>query len=256
MAGPVARRQGAHSEGLSPVRAQEGRLAYPGSAKEEDMPTTRVDDLAEKLSGRGGPLDYGPELSRLTIRVVRAVAAGTPVTREQVGRLAADLAVSPHEAERFLGQVAEYDPGGNIVGIAGLSLNEHPHRLSVDGRGMSTWCALDTLFLPALLGRAAAVESYSPVTREPIRLRVSPERVEQASPAGAVLSMVTVGQDRRAMTSVQALWSAFCCHVHFFASREEAERWAADRDDIAVLSIEEGFELGRRLWAKALSTMQ
>jgi alkylmercury lyase len=220
------------------------------------MPATRVDDLAEKLSGSGGPLDYGPELSRLTIRVLRAVAAGTPVTRAQVGQLTSDLAVSPQEAERFLGQIAEYDLGDNIVGIAGLSLGGHPHRFAVDGRQLSTWCALDTLFLPALLGRAAAVESPSPLSREPVRLRVSPERVEQVSPAGAVLSMVTVGQDRRAMTSVQALWSAFCCHVHVFASREEAERWAAGREDIAVLSIEEGFELGRRLWAKALRAME
>jgi alkylmercury lyase len=220
------------------------------------MPATRLDDLAEKLSGSDGPLDYGPEHSRLTIRVLRALAAGTPVTREQVGQLAAGLAVSPREAERFLRQIAEYDPGNNVIGIAGLSLGGHPHRFAVDGRQLSTWCALDTLFLPALLGRAAAVESYSPVTREPVRLRVSPERVEQVSPAGAVLSMVTVAQDRRAMTSVQALWGAFCCHVHFFASREEAERWAAGREDIAVLSIEEGFELGRRMWAKALRAAQ
>jgi len=45
----------------------------------------------------------------------------------------------------------------------------------------------------------------------------------------------------------------FCHHIHFFAAREEAERWAARRNDIAILSLDEGFELGRQVWSRMLA---
>jgi len=46
---------------------------------------------------------------------------------------------------------------------------------------------------------------------------------------------------------------AFCRHVHFFASREEAERWAAGRSDIAILTPDEGYRVGRQLTARFLA---
>ncbi len=58
------------------------------------------------------------------------------------------------------------------------------------------------------------------------------------------------------MASVEAIWNAFCYHVHFFASREEAEGWAAGRDDIAILTVEEGFELGRQLSSGLLAYVE
>ena len=36
--------------------------------------------------------------------------------------------------------------------------------------------------------------------------------------------------------------------MHFFRSREDAESWAAGRESIAILSIEEGDELAQRHW--------
>jgi alkylmercury lyase len=165
----------------------------------------------------------------------------------------ADIGGSRDEAHPFLREITERDGADNIVGIMGLSLNDHPHQLTVNGASLSTWCAEDALFLPALLRRTATIESYSPLSKKKIRLTVSPERVEEVSPAGAVVSIVVVDPKREDMASVEAIWSTFCEHIHFFASRVEAERWAAGRDDIAILTAEEGFELGQQMWARVLS---
>lgn len=119
---------------------------------------------------------------------------------------------------------------------------------------LSAWCALDTRFLPALLQQTATIESPSPVSHSQIRLPVSPERVEDVSPAGAVASIVIVDPSRDDMASAEAMWSAFCDHVHFFADREEAEQWAAARGDIVILTVDQGFEPGRQVWVKALAT--
>src|SRR5262249_22802665 len=93
----------------------------------------------------------------------------------------------------------------------------------------------------------------SPVTHTTIRLRVSPERVEEVSPASAVISIVLVDPSQEEMATVEAMWSAFCDHVHFFAARDEAEQWATGRDDLTILTVDEGFALGRQVWASVLA---
>src|SRR5258708_6275537 len=195
-------------------------------------------------------LGYGPARVRLLLQVIRHLAHGHPITAEQVEHLIADLGIAKDQAHQFLREVTERDTADQIVGVMGLSLNEHPHRLSVAGVSLSAWCALDTLFLPALLQQTATIESPSPVTHHPIRLRVSPTRVEEVNPASAVVSAVLVDPSRENMASVQAIWSAFCTHVHFFASREEGEQWAKGRDDIVLLTVEEGFAGERQGWAR------
>jgi len=208
-------------------------------------------DMARKLQDR--LLGYGPDHLRLLIQVVRQLGHGRPITAEEVDQRIATLGLAPDAARRFLEELTERDAGDRIVGAIGLSLGDHPHRLLVEGVSLSAWCALDTLFLPALLQQTAIIDSPSPVTGDPIRLRVSPARVEEARPAGAVISLVLVDPSRERMASVEAIWGAFCHHVHFFASREQAERWAVGRDDIAILTVDEGFELGRRAWSGVLA---
>ncbi len=41
------------------------------------------------------------------------------------------------------------------------------------------------------------------------------------------------------------LRGTFCCHVNFFASEAVAETWRANHAGAAILSLDEGFELGR-----------
>ena len=217
------------------------------------MSNARATEATRKLTRPGGPFDYGPDLSRLPVRVMRELAQGRPLPKERVDQIIGDLGIAREGANRFLREVAERDADGNVVGIMGLSLNDTPHRFYVNGTRMSTWCAEDTLFLPAVLDQTATVESKSPVTRERVRLTVSPQGVEEVDPPGAVLSWVIVDPDDANMSSVEAIWGTFCHHVFFFASREEAERWAAGRDDIEILSVEEAYELVRLFSSRFLA---
>lgn len=214
--------------------------------------TQRAAEAIRRLIGDGGPLDFGRECSRLLVRVTRALAMGRPVAREQVDRLIADVDIARDDAQRFLGRVTERDPDDNIVGILGLSLNETPHRFDVDGERFSTWCALDTLFLPAVLDRPATVESQSPVSEQRVRVTVTPDRVEEVRPAGAVISFVVVDPENADLSSVATTWGTFCHHIFFFATRAEAVKWAAGRSDIEILSVEDAFDLGRQIASRLL----
>jgi alkylmercury lyase len=215
-----------------------------------DEQDARLDDMARQL--QEGFLAYAPGQRRLLVQIVRELAHGRPITPERVDQRIATLGLEYDAAHQLLRELTERDANDQIVGAIGLSLEDHPHRLRVDGVSLSAWCALDTLFLPALLQQTAIIMSPSPLTHAMIRLRVSPERVEEVDPAGAAISIVLVDPSRERMASMEAIWNAFCQHVHFFATREEGERWATGREDIAILTVDEGFELGRRVWSSVL----
>jgi alkylmercury lyase len=137
----------------------------------------------------------------------------------------------------------EFDGDGNLVGAA-LTLRPSPHRFRVAGRDLFAWCSLDTLFLPGLLEETAEVESACPVTGVPIRLRVTPDRVEAYSPATTVLSIVLPGIS--CSTDRTGPASSVCSQMFFFANRSAAESWVRDRAGVAVLTVEEAFELARQ----------
>jgi mercuric reductase len=137
----------------------------------------------------------------------------------------------------------EFDDQGNLVGAA-LTLRPSPHRFRVAGRDLFAWCSLDTLFLPGLLGETAEVASTCPVTGETIRLRVAPERVEEYAPATMVLSVVLPGISCSTTRTGPA--SSMCSQMFFFASRGAAETWVRAHPGVAVLSVEEAFELARQ----------
>jgi alkylmercury lyase len=123
---------------------------------------------------------------------------------------------------------------------------DYPHRFFLDGRLFTTWCAWDTLFLPALLQSNAVVESPDPETGQIIHLQVSPERITSARPEAAVVSFVDGVSDE--CVDVATTQAAFCQLVHFFAGGLSAERFLAGRRAKGrVLTLDEGFALGQQL---------
>ena len=216
------------------------------------MGNVRADAMVSSLTASGGLVDFGPDHTRLLIKVMRSLGTGRPVTSEQVDQFITEIGTGRDEADEFLRARTERDADDDIVGILGLSLKDHQHRFTVNGTQMAAWCAYDTLFLPVLLQQTATVESPSHLSKEPVRLTVSPTGVQDINPAGAVLSMVIIDPDKTDMGSTKAIWGNFCHQVFFFASRQEAEQWAAGRNDIEILSVQEGFELGKQMWSKVL----
>ena len=106
-----------------------------------------------------------------------------------------------------------------------------------------TWCVWDSLFIPEIIKQTAHVESTCQVTGDKIRLTVSPSGVKEVDPAGAVMSFL-IPDAGKVKENVMA---SFCHFVYFFCSAEAGEEWASEREGILLLSVEEAYELGRRL---------
>lgn len=86
------------------------------------------------------------------------------------------------------------------------------------------------------------MESASPDHRAPVRLTVTPERVEQVEPRDASMSFLL--PDAAAVQ--KDVVTSFCHFMHFFPSREAGERWTARRSGTFVLSIDEAHALAGR----------
>jgi alkylmercury lyase len=178
----------------------------------------------------------GEDVVSVLPTVLRRLAYGRPV---ETAALAAELGRPTAELDALLERFGvERDELGRVVG-AGLTLRTTPHRFAVGGRRLCTWCALDALTFPPLLGTTAEVESPCPATGTTVRVRVGPAGVESVAPGGAVVSFL-VSDDERVR-------QAFCEHVHFFASAEEAADWLASRPGSFVRPVREACEIGRLL---------
>ena len=200
-----------------------------------------TDNEIEKLtmvleSALGGSIS--PEGSFLMRHLILLLAEGQPV---HPNRISAIFGRPPEEVLEILRQMSsiEWDKSGNIVG-AGLTLQPTPHRFQLNGRTLYTWCALDALMFPGLLGQTVQVESPCAGTGIPVRVTVTPEGVEKVEPPEAVVSVVTP----QASPDVRR---AFCDYINFFRSPEAAAKWLGEHPGATILPVAEAYQLGHRL---------
>jgi len=179
-----------------------------------------------------GRFDYGPERSKLLVRLWRILAKGRPLGPTQIDAVITATGMDPGDAEAFLRSISERDDTDRIVGLLGLSLHEHPHQFIIAGRTFSTWCAVDTLFLPAMLNSEAIVESQSPESARKIRVVIGVDGVRELDPPSAAVSLPSVQSGQVDTSSTQGIWSAFCQRIHFFADAAEARSWCKGRGEM------------------------
>ena len=192
--------------------------------------TNETHQVTERLTSGDAGLE-----TWLWLPLMKLLAQGDAV---DIADLVAASGRPAEDVHRALAAVpeTEYDGSGRIIG-QGLTLRSTPHRLEVNDEQLYTWCALDTLILPAALGTSARIESAYGATGIPVRVSVDATGVTSVEPATAVVSLVNPED----MSSVR---SAFCNQVHFFASLEEAKPWLDSHPGGSVIPVDEAYRLG------------
>src|SRR5438105_3491134 len=112
--------------------------------EEGDMPGSElIEGLADALIGAVPNLDPGEQTVALAL--LRALATGEPVSEQA-------LAAASGAADSTMRDALDSWPGvfrdedGRVVGFMGLSVAEFgEHRIEVEGRTLTAWCAWDTL---------------------------------------------------------------------------------------------------------------
>ncbi len=194
-------------------------------------------------------LDESYSLTSLSLSLL---AEGSPVSSN---KLAEQSGLRMEEVEshfkRFKECGGEFNARGELIGAA-LTLEPTPHKFHINGRFLYTWCSLDALFLPGLLGMEAEVESTCPTTGEDIKLLITPKGVAEYTPYGTVLSITIPGISCQAGCCCgpdkTGPKSDACSQMNFFSSLPAAEEWLKDRPGIAILTVEEAWQLAKVNW--------
>lgn len=204
--------------------------------------TPDIAQLANRLNDSLGNINNPSSKPWLFRPLLELLAQGQPVTADQLAHAAGATAEEVRDALATMPDT-EYDEQGRILG-SGLTLRPTPHQFEINGVALYTWCALDTLIFPAILGRTAHVTSPCHSTGQPVHLTIGTDGITSAQPATAVVSIVTPD----APASIRA---AFCNHVHFFANPEAAQPWLGEHPSGSIVPVADAYQLGRPL-AQAL----
>ena len=131
------------------------------------------------------------------------------------------------------------DERGRVLGAAGLTLGDGPHRLAIDGHPFRTWCAFDALGIPAALSADAQVETACGVCGRRIEVDLREGRPRGRTSAHLWLS--AGGADMRA---------DFCTPTVLLCSPAHAEAWAGRHGRHGrALTLAEAVEMGATNWA-------
>ncbi len=189
-----------------------------------------------------GFVSLTPQDQRLAQVVYRLLATGEPAPLDTIAA-EAGWTVGNVEERIDAWPAVVRDDSHAIVGFWGLTTKPvSSHQVAFDGLGTAwAWCALDTLFIPQLLGVVARVDSSCPTTGEDMRLTVSPGGPRDLEPSSAVMSMLT--PDTPFDDDVR---QTVCHYIHLFVSPGAAQEWTDLNPGTFSLPVEDAFEIAVR----------
>ncbi len=192
---------------------------------------------------------HSPEQRVLELTLIRSLSEGKPVPPEQLSAAAElPIEVAREIFESLQNSGADFDSSGRLIGLV-LTQRPTPHIFQLNSLELFAWCALDTLFLPSLIGQTAKVTSTCPVTGEAIHLTVHPDVIQYAEPGGIVLSIVVPDYSAACqLGQAGGAQGAVCSSMHFFSDRRAASTWLVAQPDLAILTLEKARELARQVW--------
>lgn len=206
--------------------------------RKSEQAKVSVEELARAIAGAMPKLD--PTEQRIAITTYRLLAAGKPVAIEAIGSEVGVTAARVQDALNSWPGVYRNE-AGEVAGFWGLATSplDPEYRLQAEDKTSYAWCALDTLFIPPLLGKQVSVQATDPVTGQDIALEVGSDGVQKVAPAGAVVSMVIPDG-----AFDYDVIDSFCHKVLFFASEESGRKWVAEHEGTTLLTVEEAFAVG------------
>lgn len=170
---------------------------------------------------------------------IDAIWKGHALRPEAIAPGRAELAAAVFGSLAEAGR-AEIDAEGRLVGVHGFTLRKTRHRFVHDGVTHHTWCAFDSVGIPAAFGIDAVATTDCPACHAPIEVKVL---------AGEPMDCDVV-QWLPAPDATSHLMQQFCANADLYCSRAHLEATI----DVAgasgrMLALAEAAELGRETWA-------
>lgn len=128
----------------------------------------------------------------LSYAVFRSVLQGVALSPDELARR---TSMDETEALDLINVMVDegrlrLDDQQRIIAAGGLSLDDSRHAVTINGRRLGVWCAMDAVGIPAGLNADATVESECVDTGEPVRIEIRHGHVVDQSPPDLFISLV------------------------------------------------------------------
>ena len=200
--------------------------------------------LVKQFISRFSQVNMSVQEQTLVRQIYLLLAKGKPVLHEQIALSLGITGDSVNKAIKKLPSMyIDFDNQGRVTEFGGFGLDPTQNRFKVLGTTLYAWCAWDALFIPPILDETVYVEANCPVTDDQIQMTVTPRGVLDVKPAKTVMTFAIPGME--AFPDPEKF--SFMKTVFFFNSREAASKWVSENPGPVILSLDEGFELGRTM---------
>lgn len=180
--------------------------------------------------------DLAPVARRLASEGFAALWRGEALT---AGELLPDVPDAAEAVEALVRRGrAEVDVAGRLVGIHGLTLGATQHSFEHDGAVRHTWCAFDSVGIPAALAIEATVRTRCPACGEAVSAKVSGREVDVSDLA---LWLPEV-------SSTANLMADFCAAADIYCSTTHLTQQLGDIGRGRMTSLADAVEIGCVTW--------
>jgi hypothetical protein len=126
-----------------------------------------------------------PEQKALRLAAFYSILEGKAASSND---LALQCRLTRSQAQQCIKEMADQgilviNEQGAVVGSHGLSIIPTEHRISIGGQDLFTWCAVDAVGIPAVLGVDATIISKCFQCDEPIEITMSSGEVQYSNHA-------------------------------------------------------------------------
>lgn len=134
---------------------------------------------------------------------------------------------------------AEIDESGRLVGIHGLTLRSTRHRFDHAGRSHHTWCAFDSIGIPAALALDATAHTDCPTCGQPLTVEID---AGLPTGSGFALWLPSMSGDH--------LMAEFCAGANLYCSVEHLhQRIDTNLAPGTVTYLAKAAAIGAETWA-------
>ncbi len=188
----------------------------PSSCCSVSATQTEVSEAFDEVGSHQTPLEAA-SLRSAGFRLL--LEHGEPVTTQRLAREAglSESEVTDILATHLQGRV-ELDDSGRLLGVAGLTVSQTPHQLTVGSKTRWTWCALDAVGILAALEATGTIQSTDPGTGQEINIAFTDGQPDNDA-ALFILGGFDGGSNAR---------KDWCPLVNFFSTTHDAQTWVTE----------------------------
>jgi len=176
------------------------------------------------------------------------VENGRPPSREELIQLLGPDNVEAGVQKLGVDDLVVLDADGkNPVGAYPITIEETPHKITVNGNTVHAMCALDAVSVAPMFDTEVQIDSSCRASQTPISVRMRGSEILDAQSS----DNVTVGIRWQMPSDVAA--HSMCMEMVFLKDRQTAEAWQdGDTENTSLFMLPEAVEFGKRYFLPLL----